>query len=127
MDTNLTCHTEHYPHLETSDRKLVKVVHFTTKYLMKIGCTTILYVSCVLKFQVEKAEAILKQIKSCLTSSDMAKLPKLLTDYYAALPHKPDCRVTSPSVRWLSQEQDICQVILKGKHSHLLVCLFFFL
>lgn len=66
-------------------------------------------VTSVKSEQVEKAEAILKQIKEALDNNNSTG--ELVTEFYSLIPHHAEHRVTSPTKAWLSRKQDLCQLI----------------
>ncbi|XP_053398285.1 protein mono-ADP-ribosyltransferase PARP4-like [Mercenaria mercenaria] len=68
-------------------------------------------VTSIKEEQINKAEAILKQIKSALDSGDSSKIFKLMNEFYIALPHRHQYRVMVPTKYWLSRKQDICQLV----------------
>ncbi|KAK3097154.1 hypothetical protein FSP39_006899 [Pinctada imbricata] len=62
--------------------------------------------------QVEKAEAILIQLKEQMKGEqDHIKVTSLFDEFYSALPHRPAYKIHELSPRWLAQKQDVCQMI----------------
>ncbi|KAK6170199.1 hypothetical protein SNE40_018651 [Patella caerulea] len=62
--------------------------------------------------QIDKADAILVEIKDELNkTADTNKLQTLLQDFYSALPHQTEGKETKPDRRWLSNKQDLCQLL----------------
>ena len=59
-------------------------------------------------WQVEKAEAILIQMKE--SQADKEKMATLFDEFYKALPHNKKFRKTEFSTYWLARKQDVCQV-----------------
>ena len=60
-------------------------------------------------WQVEKAEAVLKQIKEALDNNNSTE--ELVAEFYTLIPHNNQHRVTSLTKAWLSRKQDLCQVL----------------
>jgi hypothetical protein len=71
-----------------------------------------------LNFQVEKAEAILKQLKSALDTNDDSKIPKLMSDFHSTLPHDKLHQAVTPTKYWLSRKLDLCQVSFFYQNFH---------
>ncbi|KAL5009558.1 hypothetical protein ScPMuIL_011863 [Solemya velum] len=62
--------------------------------------------------QVEKAEAVLVQIKEQLASNkDDSAMTSLVEEFYIHLPHNPQYIINDVSKSWLAKQQDICQLI----------------
>ncbi|XP_060597096.1 uncharacterized protein LOC132751015 isoform X2 [Ruditapes philippinarum] len=68
-------------------------------------------VTSIKEEQVEKAEAILKQIKSALDTNDDSKIPKLMSDFHSTLPHDKLHQAVTPTKYWLSRKLDLCQLV----------------